>query len=138
MIDSVKKIHFFTISIFSLMVLVIVFCTGCFLTDNATTLAYQLESISKKLKSQKNGSEVVIHYKAEDAKAPFTILLVPGGLNVYQNGTESNTSYHCRFVDVVTTQTINGIGKRDIVVKKVGVRPGQFTKEVVLVELHSK
>ncbi len=138
MIDLVKKFHFSTILKFPLIVLVIVFYTGCFFFDNATKLAYQLESASKKLKSQKNGSQIIIHYESEDGKAPFTILLVRGGLNVYQNGTESNTSYHCRFVDVVTTQTINGIGNADIVVKKVGVGPGDFSKEVVLIELHNQ
>ena len=139
MIDLVKRFNFSTIKKFPLIVPVIVFCTGCSLTDNSTKLAYQLESISQKLKSQKNGSEIIIHYETEDGKAPFTILIEPeGGITVYQNGTESNTTYSRRFADVVTTQTIKGIGSADIVVKKVGVGPGNFSKEVVLIELHNQ
>ncbi len=102
MIDLVKRFNFSTIKKFPLIVPVIVFCTGCSLTDNSTKLAYQLESISQKIKSQKNGSEIIIHYETEDGKAPFTILIEPeGGITVYQNGTESNTTYSRRFADVV-------------------------------------
>lgn len=71
MIDLVKKFHFSTILKFPLIVLVIVFCTGCSLTDNATELAYQLESASKKLKSQKNGSEIIFTINQKMARRPL-------------------------------------------------------------------
>jgi hypothetical protein len=89
-----KKIPYFDYPNIPLIILVIIFCTGCFLTDNATKLAYQLESASKKLKSQKNGSEIIIHYETEDSKAPFTILILPeNGVTsdeLYQKGLDSN------------------------------------------------
>ena len=54
---------------------------------------------------------------------------------VYQNGTISFTTYYRRFVDVNTTQIINGKGDTDIFVKTIGVGPGNFSDEVLLIEL---
>ena len=54
---------------------------------------------------------------------------------VYQNGTISFTTYYRRFVDVNTTQIINGTGVTDILVKTIGVNPGNVTDEVLLIEL---
>lgn len=54
---------------------------------------------------------------------------------VYQNETISFTSYYRRFVDVNTTQIINGKGNTDILVKTIGVSPGNLTDEVLLIEL---
>ncbi|UQD56534.1 hypothetical protein [Flavobacterium sp. K5-23] len=55
---------------------------------------------------------------------------------VYQNGTISFTTYYRRFVDVATTQIINGKGNTDILVKTIGVAPGNLSNEVLLIELH--
>ena len=55
---------------------------------------------------------------------------------VYQNGTISFTTYYRRFLDVNTTQIINGKGDTDIRVKTIGVGPGNVTDEVLLIELH--
>ena len=55
---------------------------------------------------------------------------------VYQNGTISFTTYYRRFVDVTTTQMINGKCKTDILVKTIGVGPGNLSDEVLLIELH--
>ena len=54
---------------------------------------------------------------------------------VYQNGTISFTTYYKRFVDVNTTQIINGKGDTDIIVKTIGVGPGDISDEVLLIEL---
>ena len=54
---------------------------------------------------------------------------------VYQNGKISFTTYYRRFVDVTTTQIINGKGNTDILVKTIGVGPGNVTDEVLLIEL---
>ena len=54
---------------------------------------------------------------------------------VYQNGTISFTTYYRRFVDVNTTQIINGKGNTDIIVKTIGVGTGNITDEVLLIEL---
>tara|TARA_R110000787_G_scaffold17143_1_gene54091 strand:+ start:216 stop:671 length:456 start_codon:yes stop_codon:yes gene_type:complete len=54
---------------------------------------------------------------------------------VYQNGTISFTTYYRRFVDVTTTQIINGKGNTDILVKTIGVGPGNLSDEVLLIEL---
>jgi hypothetical protein len=56
-------------------------------------------------------------------------------LIVYQNGTISFTTYYRRFVDVNTTQIINGKGNTDIIVKTIGVGTGNITDEVLLIEL---
>lgn len=57
-------------------------------------------------------------------------------LIVYQNETISFTTYYRRFVDVNTTQIINGKGNTDIIVKTIGVVPGNITDdEVLLIEL---
>ena len=56
-------------------------------------------------------------------------------LIVYQNGSISFTTYYRRFVDVKTTQVINGIGVTDILVKTIGVGPGNLSDEVLLIEL---
>jgi len=166
MIDLVKTFNVSTIQRFSLIVLVIVFCTGCSFTDNATKLANQLESASKELKSKKDGSEIIVHYKTEDSKASFTILVLSekgatsdelyqkgldssivehlfdlkkgAALIVYQNGIMSSTTYYLRFVDVAATQIIKSTGNTDLVVKKVGVGLGRFTEEVVLIELQNQ
>lgn len=167
MIDLVKNNHISTIQKFLLIVLLVVFCTGCELfSDNATRLAFRLESAFNILKSQKNGSVVIIPYESDDSKAPFTILIIPkngttsdelyrngldsnivehlfgikkeGGLIVFQNGNISNTTYYRNFVEVTATQIIKGSGKIDIVVKKVGVGPGTLTKEVMLIELRKQ
>jgi hypothetical protein len=163
MIELVKRFNVSTIQRFSLIVLVIVFCTGCSFTDNATELAYQLESASTKLKSKKDGSEIIIHYEPKDSKAPFTILVLSdkgttsdelyqkgldssiveylgdlkkgSALVVYQNGIMSSTTYHARFVDVAATQIIKSTGNTDIVMKKIGVGLGRFTKGLILIEL---
>src|SRR6478609_5721282 len=93
MIDLVKTFNVSTIQRFSLIVLVIVFCTGCSFTDNATKLANQLESASKELKSKKDGSEIIVHYKTEDSKSSFTILVLSekGATSdeLYQKGLDS-------------------------------------------------
>ena len=164
MIVLVKRFLLSTIHQYPLIVLVIVFCTACSLTDNSTRLANQLESASKELKTKKNGSEIIIHYKTEDNNAPFTILLTSekgvtsnelykrgldssfvehlfdlkkgAALAVFQHCIISSTSYYLRFVDVAATQIIKGIGKTDIVVKKVDVSRGRFTEKVTLIELH--
>jgi hypothetical protein len=54
---------------------------------------------------------------------------------IYQNQEISYTTYYRRFVDVKTTQIISGKGATDIVVKKIGVGPGNITEEVILIEL---
>ena len=54
---------------------------------------------------------------------------------VYQNGTISFTTYYRRFVDVNTTQIIKGKGDTDILVKTIGVGPGNNSDEVLLIEL---
>ena len=54
---------------------------------------------------------------------------------VYQNGIISFTTYYRRFVDVNTTQIINGKGVTDILVKTIGVGPGNVSDEVLLIEL---
>lgn len=54
---------------------------------------------------------------------------------VYQNETISFTTYYRQFVDVNTTQIINGKGDTDILVKTTGVVPGNLTDEVLLIEL---
>ncbi|TRO64510.1 hypothetical protein [Christiangramia sabulilitoris] len=54
---------------------------------------------------------------------------------VYQNGAISFTTYYRRFVDVAATQIINGKGNTDIIVKSIGVGPGNITDEVLLIEL---
>jgi len=54
---------------------------------------------------------------------------------VYQNGTISFTTYYKRFVDVNTTQIINGKGDTDIIVKTIGIGPGDISDEVLLIEL---
>ncbi len=56
-------------------------------------------------------------------------------LIVYQNGGISFTTYYRRFVDVKTTQVINGKGNTDILVKTIGVGPGNLSDEVLLIEL---
>jgi hypothetical protein len=56
-------------------------------------------------------------------------------LIVYQNGTISFTTYYRRFVDVNTTQIINGKGITNILVKKVGVGLGNLTNEILFIEL---
>lgn len=169
MIDVLKSFQISGFQKFPIIVLVISFCSGCSLTDNSTKLAYDLESASKTLKSQENGSEVIIKYETKDSKAPFTILvlsekgvtsdeLYEKGLDssivkdlfpqlsyidlkngatliVYQNGKINFTTYYRQFVDVSSTQIVNGTGKCNIVVKKTGVGPGHLTGEVILIEL---
>lgn len=56
-------------------------------------------------------------------------------LVVYQSGGIRFTTYYRRFVDVKTTQVINSIGLTDILVKTIGVSPGKFSDEVLLIEL---
>jgi hypothetical protein len=56
---------------------IFVLLTGCSLEDNATALAYQLEAVSKDLKSEANGAKNTIYYESDDSNAPFTILLLP-------------------------------------------------------------
>jgi len=56
-------------------------------------------------------------------------------LIVYQNETISFTTYYRRFVDVNTTQIINGKGNTDILVKTIGVGPGNLSDEILLIEL---
>lgn len=56
-------------------------------------------------------------------------------LIVYQNGSISFTTHYRRFVDVKTTQVINSIGVTDILVKTIGIGPGNLSDEVLLIEL---
>lgn len=76
MIDLVKNFRFSGFQIFPIIVIIISFCSGCSFTDNATKLAYELESSAETLKSQQNGSEVIVKYETKDSKAPFTILVL--------------------------------------------------------------
>ncbi len=60
---------------FVYIILLIVCTTGCSaLKDNATILAYELESAADELKSQTNGSTYLIHYEPMDTSLPYTIL----------------------------------------------------------------
>uniref|UniRef100_UPI00404B4FAD hypothetical protein n=1 Tax=Flavobacterium sp. TaxID=239 RepID=UPI00404B4FAD len=54
---------------------------------------------------------------------------------IYQNKEISFTTYYRQFVDVASTQIISGKGATDILVKTIGVRPGNVTDEVLLIEL---
>lgn len=77
MIDFLKIFQISVIQKLPIIVLVISFCSGCsLLTANSTKLAYELETASKELKAQENGSEFIIEYGSKDSKAPFTILVL--------------------------------------------------------------
>tara|TARA_R110000751_G_scaffold301415_5_gene413827 strand:- start:27864 stop:28379 length:516 start_codon:yes stop_codon:yes gene_type:complete len=153
-----------------MIVMIFISLSSCsVIGDNAVNLAYDLEAAAQNLKSQKIGSEFVIHFEPVDIEAPFTILvlseegvtfeeLIEKGLDsvivedlfpqlsyidlkdgatliVYQNGSISFTTYYRQFVDVKTTQVINGIGVTDILVKTIGVRPGNLSDQVLIIEL---
>ena len=57
-------------------------------------------------------------------------------LIVYQQSRISFTTYYRRFVDVSELQIVTATGDKDIVVKKIGMGPGAFTPEVVMIVLH--
>ena len=56
-------------------------------------------------------------------------------LIVYQNDTISLTTLHRRWVDVKTTQIINGTGNTDIIVQTIGRSPRKRTSGILLIEL---
>ncbi len=60
---------------FLYFILLVVCITGCSaLKDNATIIAYELESAADELKSQPNGSTYLMHYEPRDTTLPFTLL----------------------------------------------------------------
>ena len=120
-----------------MIVMIFISLSSCsVIGDNAVNLAYDLEAAAQNLKSQKIGSEFVIHFEPVDIEAPSYIDLKDGAtLIVYQNGSISFTTYYRQFVDVKTTQVINGIGVTDILVKTIGVRPGNLSDQVLIIEL---